>query len=286
MAWCPFNPVAWDAIARHAHVGFMDVPAFLAQCWKAWHAHRDFFTTPYDDVFGPYAVAVFEHPPGDDGMTESYVFGTMMDVCAPATLKWGKRALGPFKELIPVWPDCPIDPQRQMVWSHSWKGAGGASRARVMLKKLLPKELGSLPGRVRTHGRRRKWEYLAEVLASDYQWSREDFDAIISSPRDLQQWARTPSLTPDEYRYSSKAELFLRFKVTSEELALLSCHIDPMDFYQAASGKVPPDQIEALMKHSQPKLMSTDEYIRPKKRRQKREKPYRQPLPQMQLELL
>lgn len=157
-------------------------------------------------------VAVFRHPPGIEGREESYIIGDVRGVFA--NIKWGRNKLGEFVEIIPAWEGCPTSEFYILVWSFSLKsGAARAKYARDILKAALPTKLRRLVSLARKYNRLRK-EFMLEYK---------------------------------EHSAKTKAELFVERILTDEERAGLANLIDPLDFWRAATGRVPPDQVGGLI---------------------------------------
>lgn len=243
-----FNDRAFRAIHSATELRYIDIPAWLVVCWRAWTAHRDYAPpSKHGSIYNPKVVGVFEHDvekdgPGDEA--ESYIISGLMDVLS--AVSWGEKSLGPFKEIIPIWQDCPTDPQRQLVWSFSWKGAGGASRCRMRLKALLPRRLQRYVSKARTANRRPKHHYLVHVL-TDLGYAKAEIDELIGSNK-MYQMKLDRNVQPAEYRDRTKAEFFLQFDIEPEDLHLLQTIIDPMDFWRAATGRCRPDQVDELIR--------------------------------------
>lgn len=158
-------------------------------------------------------VAVFEHAPGIDGMTESYIIGDVIGVLT--NLAWGEKKLGKFKEIVPAWDGCPTDPYLILVWSHSLKSAAArAKAARDTLKALLPKRLRRLVTLARRTYRQRK-----ELM-----------------------------LAMGEQTTKTKCDLFFERRVNDADRRELAQYFDLPFFWQAATGAVPHTVIAAHLK--------------------------------------
>ncbi len=158
-------------------------------------------------------VAVFEHDPGINGMTESYIIGDVVGVLT--NLGWGERKLGKFTEIVPAWDGCPTDPYLILVWSNSLKTkAARAKVARDELKRLLPRRLRRLVTLARRTNAQRKDLMLAE----------------------------------NERTTKTKGELFFERRVNATDRELLSQYVDLDFFWRAATGGVPHVEIETHLR--------------------------------------
>ena len=157
-------------------------------------------------------VAVFRHSPGIDRQEESYIIGDVRGVLA--NIEWGKKKLGEFVEIIPAWEGCPTSEFYILVWSFSLKSkAARAKYARDILKAALPTELRRLVS-----------------LARKYNRLHKRF-----------------MLRYKEKNAKTKGELFVERILTEEDRAGLANFMSPLDFWRAATGRVPPDKVEALI---------------------------------------
>jgi hypothetical protein len=286
-----FNVRAFQVIHDVTGLDYVDIPAFLANCWKAWAAHRDYEVGPYTSPYSPHVVGVFEHDvekdgPGDE--PESYIISPLMDVIA--SIPWGEKSLGPFKEILPIWSDCPVDPEMILVWSHSWKGAGGAARCRWKLKELLPKEFHRWISKTRTANSSPKHKLLGKALATYEHWDHRQFDEAMTSrayPEDYdgphRNWSlfsamkTDRNLQPDSYRKRTKAQLWIELVLLAEVPEIVGW-IDPEDFWRAATGRVKPNEVEGLMRRRQPELFDAGVFdALPRKKRAPRQTSRRLP---------
>jgi hypothetical protein len=193
----------------------MNVAVFIA----AWESHPDYQPGPIP------CVGVFSHDTGICGSTESYIIGGIQDVFA--NIKWGEEKLGKFTEVCPVWGGIPVDPYFVTVLSTSLKSkAAQAKAARDELKRLLPRRLHRLISKARQANSKPKWLFLPP-----------DVDAAA----------------PAWYTTSTKKELFVERRLTQGDRDDLSRYIDPLAFYDCATGKIPHDKVKDFCLY-QPRL--------------------------------
>jgi hypothetical protein len=165
-------------------------------------------------------VAVFEHPPGRGGRTESYIIGPLQDLLA--NIEWGEKKLGNFVDVVPEWEGCPTDPFFVLILSFSLQNkAAQAKAARDELKRLLPGRLHRLVTLARRINARPKRHLL---------------------PLGVTKSKRT------------KAELFIQEVLSDEDRQEIEKYMDCFDFWRAATGRVEPNQVEKLMKVKQLEL--------------------------------
>jgi len=158
------------------------------------------------------AVAVFRHPPGRGGRTESYIIGPARDLFAH--IPWGEKKLGEFVGIVEEWPGCPTDPYFVLVWSFSLKSkAAQAKAARDELKRFLPKKLHRLITLARRINASPRWRLL-EIGSTDKR---------------------------------TKEQLFIDEVLNEEDRRAIGIYMDPHDFWRAATGRVPHDKIAELI---------------------------------------
>lgn len=171
-------------------------------------------------------VAVFEHPPGRGGRTESYLIGDWPDILS--NLAWGARKLGRLSDIIPAWEGCPTSHDYVLVWSFSLQSrAAQAMAAREQLRQLLPKGLRPLVSRARTFNRLGKRVLLGE----------------------------------GEVATQSKCDLFLERRLSSQERSELSWFIELADFWNAATGRVAAARVEDLFKRPRQLPLSWEDQV-------------------------
>jgi hypothetical protein len=224
------------------------VPALLQELWAAWEAHP-FFEEYYAGgwsgkldagpieprLYAPVALAVFTHEVGLRGHPESYVVSTLPDLIA--SIRWGERTLGDFAGVIPVPDDFPSDligSCRQVVISHSPKGAGNAYECRMELKRLLPRKL-------------HRWIVLARRVNSKPKWQFLPMPPPGVGREDKSWW-------PDWYKDNTKGQLFLYHdapyrSLTDEARAQIRDYTSLESFWKAATGRVRAVEVRDLVTH-------------------------------------
>lgn len=157
-------------------------------------------------------VAVFRHPPGVARREESYIIGDVRGILA--NIEWGRKKLGEFVEIVPSWVGCPSSEFYVLVWSFSLQSkAAQAKYARDILKAALPRKLRRLVSQARRYNRLRK-DFMLEF---------------------------------EEKSRKTKGELFVERILTDEDRSRLANLMDPLDFWQVATGRVSPDRVGSLV---------------------------------------
>lgn len=193
-----------------------------------WYKASSWGLTIEESPESAIMLGTFEHEPGVEKRTESYIIGSLNEVLGQ--IDWGERTLGVFTGIAPLPHEIHLDPLSQIrntYLSFSLKGSGRAYRARMELKRLLPRKLKPLVQKARRGNACPKWQFMdAEMKA---------IKGII----------RKPSLQPDWYRSKTKGQLWLDSLARSEPgtFALLSKYIKPQDFWVCATGKIHPDDV-------------------------------------------
>ena len=170
------------------------------------------------------AVAVFKHPPGRGGHTESHIIGDVRDVLAQ--IPWGESKLGSFSEIVPAWDGLPVNEYFVTIISTSLKSKAARSMmARDCLKSLLPKNLHCYISLARKLNRmpKRFWE------------------------------TPDPETTPPLHQMT-KCDLFVRCTLSEAERVIISAFIDPSDLWRAATGRTDWQDINDLVKIRQLKF--------------------------------
>lgn len=211
-----------------------------------WQQHLEYYET---EPWNPLVVGVWEHEPGKRKLTESYVITQLNDVLAPATQAKMARTLGTFKCIRPIPEDMPYVYGRMAWYSNSLKAGGKAYAARMELKALLPQHLHKYISKLRGWSAEPKWIYLI------MHYSQAEWMGMCREAKD--QLKRTPSLQPDWYSQSSKAELWATCRIKPEEYNDIATYINPVDLYLCASGEVHPDDVHTYVLH-QKSLFDTD----------------------------
>ncbi|MBU0493916.1 MAG: hypothetical protein KKB13_18870 [Chloroflexi bacterium] len=232
---------------------------WLEQLWAAWQAHPDYEWYYQRDGYGfqiplvwhsPVAVMRFTHDLGIRG-NWSALIAPLPDLLASRA--WGERTLGVLAGVAPITPDLSVNRVRIAVLQGSPKGGGNAVECRMVLKQLLPRKLHRLVSKARGTVRHPKWRYLPLELVAP---------APIGLPREArEQLVRTPALQPAWYRDHTKAELFAwgadliphetndQYYLTHEERQALAPYVDPLRFYQIATGQVRSIEVIGLVRH-------------------------------------
>lgn len=215
----------------------VEVPVLLVTWWQAWESH-EVFEWYYGAgerqfrLWNPVVMAAFRHEPGAGGRTLSYVVGNVQDCVT--SIDWGERSYGgKFYAMLPI--RAGIYPSRTniMALSFSYHGAGGAWRARMMLKALLPPTLHRYVSLARKFNSRPK-RHMVPISEEEAQ-------------------TKPASWLPPAYRRLSKAELFFQEIVADEDKALLRDYIEPVVFWKCATGRVNPEEVADHIIH-QPDL--------------------------------
>ena len=189
----------------------------------AWERHVDFD----GNTKNPHVVAVFSHEEGHAAMTESYIVADLRTIFTQ--IDWGEQKLGDFEGIYPIWPGIYPHPTRVAIYSYSLKSkAANAKAARDVLKKMLPKKLHRLISLARRINRRPKYCYLPP-------------------PPDGVSWMNSRHRPPDWYIEQTKGELFVKLTMSDHERDLLSQHMDPLEFWNCATGRVPHNEVADLI---------------------------------------
>jgi len=215
-----YYAMALNHYSQWLNLSHQDIVDGLKRWWEAWREHPDFvgFYQPDEwgfapdpcDLFAPMVLAVFTHERGVENKTESYVVGTLPDVCS--RLRWGRQRLGEFAEIQPIRPEFSPNRYRITYVSYSLGGNGKGFWARQRMKEYPPKELHPLINGVR---RVRKMR-----LEGDYRTKKAWF-------------------------FSGNG----RFGNTPDRLIKLGFYMHDDDFWNCATGKVHPEDVKALINH-------------------------------------
>lgn len=203
---------------------------WIAAWWDAWRVHPDYPASCAHDPADPEVVAVFSHPPGKKGCTESYVIAPLADATSPNTRRWAQRTWdGRLARIDPISDDIPVSPYYTGFISNGLKGAGQAYQARQRLRELLPPQLRPLISRARSWAARPKWWFLPPTPEVH--------------PRQRSTW-------PVWYTQATKAQLIIEHKLFDDDKQRqqLERYIDAEAFYRAASGQVHPDDVAPLFR--------------------------------------
>jgi hypothetical protein len=212
------------------------LPGRLAHWWQAWEAHPQYEAfyqsdqsgfAPVFDILKPQVMGVWRHQSGRGGHTESYVIGTPADVLS--SLRWGNRTYGGrFIGFQPILPEALPSKYRIATWSFSYKGAGGASIARMRLKALLPREV-------------RPWIHKARSANSRPKYHLYPFKVDSQRPREV----------PEEfshYRTRTKGEIWVEEVLPDYIKLIIGRYMSLVDFWRCATGRVHPDEVEPLIR--------------------------------------
>ncbi len=204
------------AIADAAGIEPAEVPAFLARLWEGWENHPAYpgWCDPGEIGFAPRVdiynpIAVAVF---EHELGRSYIISDLQDLIA--SLEWGRRNLGEFAGIEPIPPDFPVSRWYTLVWGQSPRGRGNAYLSRRALKKYLPPHLHRWVNKARWYNTRPK-----SVL-----------------------------LEPGEQTSKTKKELFIERLLTPEVREEIARYIDPNDFWRAATGRVPAEEVPDLFK--------------------------------------
>ncbi len=197
-----------------------DLAARLSEWWEAWENHS-FFEEYYEEKWlkpnylKPLVMGVFTHEPGKYGKTESYIITNPIEIIGQ--IDWGEKTLGTFSGIKAIEPWVILDPTIRMRYgflSYSLKGGGKAYWARMTLKQLLPKKTRPLIQFARKVNRqtlgRKKW------AEAGHPHIKTKFDKFVH-------------LAEENY---------------PQAIGLLAQLMDVKDFYNCATGRVNPNEIE------------------------------------------
>jgi len=192
--------------------------------YEWWHHEGDI---RYEEHPGKcLLLAVFEHEPGKEKITESYLLTHLDDL--PPQLAWGEKSLGWFIGFRPfphwmVLPSIPAVKERRGAIVNSLKGGGRAYMARMTLKRFLPRRCHKFIQHARRMKRHRldrgKTDPITGRVIHDYSTKREKFIHLDG-----------PVLGEGEWRQMCRL-------------------IDPGDFYDCATGKHHPDDVHLYVTH-------------------------------------
>jgi len=224
-----------------------DFRLFLKDLWDAWMEHPyfdeyyevdEFGYAPADRMIDPICMGIYKHPLGLRGDT-SYTVAELTQVCQLSFKNSVTRMLGEFVGVQPIEPWVPLSRPIRFRWgmiANSPLRGGSAYECRVLLKGILPKEVRKVVGRARKWASKPKHRLLDEVL----------HELGLDLPLvEIGNMKRKPSLQPPEYRYRTKGELFMQYKVTARERSVLAGYFnDIMDFWRIATGEVPSIEAE------------------------------------------
>lgn len=157
---------------------------------------------------------------------ESFILGSIGSILS--SIAWGERTLGKFIGVIPLDHGVQIRTDdflgikiRITYISQSLKSGGKAFRARMELKKLLPRKLCSLISAARKYSRHR--------LPGHH-----------------------PANPGGPKPYKTKYEYFISGDfVDQDRLNILKTYVSLRDFWQCATGKVHPSDIKNYVTHQQ-----------------------------------
>lgn len=161
-------------------------------------------------------MGVFQHEPGHLKRTESFILGNYWTVVK--SIEWGEKSLGKFIDIRNIPHEVELDPMirwRIAYLSYSLKGSGKAYRARMVLKKMLPKKARAL-----------------------IQYARHMKRKILHNS-DIKKFGR------------SKKKRFLDAapRVYPDKVAILEKKMTLEDFWECAIGKVHPDDVPEYIQH-------------------------------------
>jgi hypothetical protein len=199
----------------------------IRQFDSAWCAHPSYEDCNSRDPLNPHVRAVFKHPPGRGGKEFSFVIGSMQDLISPQNIRWATRSLGDFHCLAPMESDTPVHPHKILSLSYSLNGAGFVFTARMRLKELLPKHLHRFISEARRVNRKPK------------HWFLSSGDPATDK--------RLKESQPEWYRKKSKGELWVELGLKEQDRKEIRLIMDPLDFWECATGRVHPDDIESRL---------------------------------------
>lgn len=212
-----------DEIRRHARairaiadaVGIepVEVPAFLARLWEGWERHpayRGWYEPGETPRVDIYNPVAVAVFEHEHG--RSYIISDLQDLIAG--LKWGGRNLGEFVGIEPIPPDFPVSRWYTLVWGQSPRGRGNAYLCRQALKKHLPPHL--------------------------HRW--------VNRARWCNAHPKTVLLEPGEQTSKTKMELFVERLLPPDARDEIARYIDLRDFWRAATGRVPAEEVPGLFK--------------------------------------
>lgn len=236
------------SIAGATGIEIDQVPSFLRSLWDAWCEHPDFRSyytrdrfgyAPTPSILNVPAMGVYVHEEGTRG-SESYYFSDLPDVIA--AISWCKRSLGDFSYVAPLPANISPSRIRATFISNSPKGSGNAYESRMILKQMLPRSVHRWISRARTANYKPKYSYLQSTLPVPQT------DEEVTRRR---QMYRTPTLQPDWYRNSTKAELWLRDLVEQDPDAarIIESYMNLQDFWRCATGKIKSTEVAGLINH-------------------------------------
>ena len=231
------------------------IEARIREYWQHWQAHPQFTSINARCPQKPHSpmVTIYwkHHEPGLHKATHSYMWTNLEDAFAPATRQWAKRTLGAFDGIGPVDHEMTqLSWCRQTYISLSLTGSGKAYRARMELRRLLPRRFHKLTTKVRQElAHHPKWHYLSASFAGD-QW--------IDMPRaEKEALKNKKSLQPTWYRDADMAELWATRRLDKATYKDLARFIDPAQFFRCASGAIHPNDVAQYVTH-QPSFLDLD----------------------------
>lgn len=197
-------------------------------------------------------LGVFEHEPGKEGRTESFI------VCSPPSvfgqIKWARRTWdAEFKCLRPLPIDYFLPFYSRIGWiSNSYKGAGGAAENRHRLKQLLPKEIKPWIANARRLNKRKK-KWMVEQLVGKEEFEKwnppfvgdpnaPDIEGVHHQRTKTARYSRKWKYPPP-YDKRTKREIFLYEEMPSEIRQLIQQYMSLEDFFDHATGKAHPDEL-------------------------------------------
>lgn len=210
---------------------------------------------PYDDETWAEVVLCYQHDPGVEGRTMSYVVASSRDLVS--AWHWTeKQRIGTFYGILPITEDFSIDPFAMVnVHSFTYEGRAKGYHCRMELKRLLPNKLRKYVSRYRRHKKMPKVHYLTSPLrlldGRPYLRPNDGNGIKNGSYGETADWVKANKADlPDWYRQMTKAQLWVEWVAANEPevYAQLDYWIGLIDFYMAVTGQVNPNDIEGMFK--------------------------------------
>ncbi len=221
-------------LAEAAGVGIEEIASGGIEAVASWCEHPDFDWYCQNRIWhnnepGPMdcqMIAIYTHPPGKGGLTESVFFGNLAELVN--NLAWCEYMLGEFTRLESIPHDFRVDNLplfgiRAMHISNSYLGSGKAYGCRMELKRLLPSRFRGF-------------------IAAARRAKNKPLGRAVRNPATGLPW----------HDFSTKKEKFIRMDAPGQDADLwreLTGWISHSDFFDCSIGKHEPHLVRTFVLH-------------------------------------